>query len=137
VTFLGHSVSAAGCRPLPTKVIALQQHPRRTTVKGLQQFVGLVNFYRKFLPSAARVLAPLTDALRGSPAGSAELTWTPAMATAFTTIKAVLAASVALAHPSTSSPWPAMRRRRTLEQRFSNGGGVLTAGSPSVSFPKS
>ena len=33
---------------------------------ALQRFLGMINFYRKFLRGAARVLAPLTDALKGS-----------------------------------------------------------------------
>jgi hypothetical protein len=31
-----------------------------------QQFLGMVNFYRRFLPGIARTLQPLTDALRSA-----------------------------------------------------------------------
>jgi hypothetical protein len=30
----------------------------------LQTFLGMVNFYRRFIPAAANILLPLTDALR-------------------------------------------------------------------------
>ena len=65
--FLGHRVNARGLRPLPSKVEAVQrfQHPR--TVKALQRFLGLVNFYRRFLPCIAATMRPLTDALAGAP----------------------------------------------------------------------
>ncbi len=43
--------------------------PRLSTVKELQMFLDMVNFYRRFLPGAARELKPLTDCLRGSPKG--------------------------------------------------------------------
>jgi Reverse transcriptase (RNA-dependent DNA polymerase) len=65
VDFLGHRVSAAGIAPLPKHVEALQLLLVPTDVKGLQQFLGLINFYRRFLPGIAATLLQLTDALRG------------------------------------------------------------------------
>jgi Reverse transcriptase (RNA-dependent DNA polymerase) len=46
VDFLGHRVSAAGISPLPKHEEALQRLPVPTDVKGLQRFLGLINFYR-------------------------------------------------------------------------------------------
>ncbi len=43
-------------------------------VKQLQQFLGIVNFYRRFLTGIARTLQPLTDALQGAPK---TLEWPP------------------------------------------------------------
>jgi transposase InsO family protein len=67
VDFLGHRVSAAGISPLPKHVEALQRLPVPTDVKGLQRFLGLINFYSRFLPGIAATRLPLTDALRGLP----------------------------------------------------------------------
>jgi cleavage and polyadenylation specificity factor subunit 1 len=97
--FLGHRVSPEGIRPLPDRVAALRRHPRPLTVRQLQGFLGMVNFYRRFLPSAARILRPLTDALRGGAKPSAAVDWTPAMQSAFDTMKEALAAATLLAHP--------------------------------------
>lgn len=99
VNFLGHRISAAGSSPLPDKVAAIAGHPAPNNVKELQQFLGMINFYRKYLPAAARFLCPLTNALKGGPSGSTLLTWTPEMQTAFETAKATLAAATCLAHP--------------------------------------
>jgi hypothetical protein len=55
-----------------------------------------MNFYRRFLPSVAGTLPPLTTALSGNPKA---LPWTPAMETAFTAAKVALDAAVPLAHP--------------------------------------
>jgi hypothetical protein len=63
--FLGHRVSAEGVAPLKYKVDALLEHPRPQTVQDLQAFLGTVNFYHRFLPAAASLLQPLTDALHG------------------------------------------------------------------------
>ena len=67
-----------------------------TNLLYMQRFLGMVNFYRKFLLGAARVLAPLTDALKGS---SKSLTWTPLLNTAFRHAKNLLIKVPELAHP--------------------------------------
>ncbi len=46
---------------------AITDHPRPTRVKEVQNFSGVINFYRKFVPGAANTLKPLTDTLKGSP----------------------------------------------------------------------
>jgi hypothetical protein len=72
IDFLGHRVSSDGVGPLPSHVAAVQEFLRPVTVWELQAFLGMVNFYRRFLPAVARtVLKPLTDALHGH-VGSAE-----------------------------------------------------------------
>jgi RNase H-like domain found in reverse transcriptase len=96
VDFLGHRVSAAGISPLPKHVEALQHLPVPTDVKGLQQFLGLINFYRQFLPEIAATLMPLTDALRGLPRN---LTVTAEMTAAVAVAKDALAAATGMVHP--------------------------------------
>ena len=63
VTFLGHTVSAAGIVPLPRKVdaIAAMELPRSKV--DLQRFLGCVNFYHRFVPRLAEILAPLHTCL--------------------------------------------------------------------------
>jgi cleavage and polyadenylation specificity factor subunit 1 len=99
VQFLGHSVSAAGIQPLADRVAAIRRFPRPTTIRELQSFLGLVNFYRRFIKAAAKILLPLTDVLAGSPASTAKLQWTPAMGAAFSAAKEAVAAACILAHP--------------------------------------
>jgi Reverse transcriptase (RNA-dependent DNA polymerase)/RNase H-like domain found in reverse transcriptase len=96
VDFLGHRVSAAGILPLPKHVEALQHLPVPTDMKGLQQFLGLINFYRRFLPGIAATLLLLTDALHGSPR---HLTVMAEMTAALAAAKDALAATTGLAHP--------------------------------------
>jgi RNase H-like domain found in reverse transcriptase len=93
VDFLGHRVSAAIISLLPKHVDALQKLPVPSDVKQLQRFLGLINFYRRFLPGIAATLLPLTDALRGL---LRTLEVTPA---AVEQAKAALAAATGLAHP--------------------------------------
>jgi hypothetical protein len=89
--FLGHMVSESGVTPLPRHVAAVQDCPPPTDIKQLQRFLGLINFYRRFLPAIARTLQPLTDLLKGSPK---TLLWSTAAA------KAALVAAVPLCHPA-------------------------------------
>ena len=85
---------------MPDHVQAVVEFPRPRTVKELQGFLGMVNFYRRFLPGAAAVLRPLTDCLRGGPKGSTLLTWSDDMGAAFEKVKRQLAVVAQLAHPA-------------------------------------
>ena len=67
VGFLGRRVFASGFAPLPSRVAAIQKYPRPATVKQLLAFLGVFNFYRRFVPAAARILRPLTDSTRAAP----------------------------------------------------------------------
>jgi hypothetical protein len=99
IDFLGHRVTAGGVTPLPTYVSAVLDFPHPNTVKELQGFLGLLNFYRRFLPAVARTLQPLTDALRGDRKGADPVEWSAEMETAFTASKKALASATYLAHP--------------------------------------
>jgi Reverse transcriptase (RNA-dependent DNA polymerase) len=88
-TYLGHTISAAGIAPLDSHVTAIKEFPTPTTPKQLQRFLGLLNFYRHFLPIAAAVLRPLTDSLKGTPK---QLHWTPTLNAAFNAAKQLLIA---------------------------------------------
>jgi hypothetical protein len=46
-------VSAAGTKPLQDNVAALLKFPLPQNIKQLQALLGLVNFYRRFVPAAA------------------------------------------------------------------------------------
>ena len=94
--FLGHRITRAGIMPLPEKVDAITQLDQPTTVKGLQEFVGMVNFYRRFIPAAAHTMLPLFEALSGKPK---TLTWDETMLKAFHDTKKALADATLLSHP--------------------------------------
>jgi hypothetical protein len=99
IDFLGHRVTAEGVSPLPSHVKAVTDFPRPATVKELQGFLGLINFYRRFIPAAAAILKPLTDSLRGGGTGADRLTWSPEMQAAFEGSKEALAKTTLLSHP--------------------------------------
>lgn len=103
ITFLGHHVTPQGAVPLPAKVDTVASFPRPCTVKSLQEFLGMVNLYNRFLPHAAKLMRPLYNALRGRRPAD-ELDWSPGMTDAFGAAKTTLANAALLAHPSPTAP---------------------------------
>jgi hypothetical protein len=60
--YLGHLVSSAGIRPLPSRIEAIANVPVPTSKVELQHFLGMVNFYQRFMPLLAAKLNPLHEA---------------------------------------------------------------------------
>ena len=61
---LGHRVDAAGFHPVETKVKAIQEAPAPKTPTELRSFLGMLNFYGKFIPNLSSILDPLHSLLR-------------------------------------------------------------------------
>jgi hypothetical protein len=103
VDFLGHRVSAEGVQRLDNRVPTVQDFSPPQDKVQLQRFLGMVNFYRRFLPGAAGVLQPLTDALQGPGGKHRKLQWSPSMDHTFCRIKQLLCEATCLAHPDTAA----------------------------------
>ena len=94
VELLGHVVDATGITPLLARVSAINSFPQPTTKGELQHFLGMINYYRRFLSGAASILKPLTDSTESThEAGGRQtsLCWNQEMQQAFTSSKAALA----------------------------------------------
>ncbi|XP_049517083.1 uncharacterized protein K02A2.6-like [Dermacentor silvarum] len=63
VEYLGHIIDADGLHTAPHKVEAVIKAPVPSNVKELQSFLGLVNYYRRFMPNLSAVLHPLHQLL--------------------------------------------------------------------------
>jgi hypothetical protein len=61
---LGHIVSAKGIRPDPKKIAAVQEWPVLKNVHDVRSFLGLVNYFRKFIDHFASLAEPLTNLTR-------------------------------------------------------------------------
>ena len=66
VSYLGHVISAEGLHTEETKVRAIVEAPEPQNVGELRSFLGMVNYYGKFLPDLATTLSPLYCLLRKS-----------------------------------------------------------------------
>lgn len=64
VQFLGHLVSGDGINVEQHKLQAIRDGPRPKTLRELQAFIGLANYYRQFVAGFALTAAPLHDKVK-------------------------------------------------------------------------
>ena len=64
VPYLGHMVSIDGTSPQQAKVEAILKIPAPTDITSLRSFLGLVNYYRRFIPHFSTVAKPLNTLLQ-------------------------------------------------------------------------
>ena len=96
VDYLGHRVSKDGIQPLEKNVVAIRDFPRPSTLRQLRSFLGMVNFYKKFIPNSETMLKPLYEATAGKPR---KLPWSPGCEEAFVAAKSALTEAPVLAYP--------------------------------------
>jgi hypothetical protein len=101
VSFLGHVISGKGVSVQAHKVKAVQEWPVLTKKKEVRQFLGMVNWYRKFIPGFSEIARPLTDLTHDDHPWS----WGEKEQTAFDTLKQKLSSADVLAHPDPSRQW--------------------------------
>ena len=58
--FLGHIVPPEGMMPNPKKVDAVLKLAAPTTLRELRGFLGMVSYYRRFIPDMFTIAEPLT-----------------------------------------------------------------------------
>lgn len=59
IEFLSHKINEKGILPSERKVKDIRDFPQPNNLKQIQRFVGMVNFYNRFLPKVAELLAPI------------------------------------------------------------------------------
>ena len=100
ITFLGHIVNTQGITKSPEYIDKVSNYPKPTTTTELRQFLGLVNFQRKFVDQCSVIARPLTE-LTGGPKNK-KLVWTKEMEDAFEGLKERIAREVTLSYPDYS-----------------------------------
>ena len=99
VVYLGHVFSKHGVHVDPQKVEAVKSFPVPTKVKQIQSFLGLCNYYRKFVKDYSKIATSLTELTKKG----VEFTWTPARDQAFNTLKEKIMNAPILAFPDFNS----------------------------------
>ena len=101
IQYLGHLVSGEGIEPLPEKLEAVRKMPPPTTPKEVRQFLGLVGYYRKFVPKFADIARPLTNLTKLD----IPYEWTTRCQEAFEFLKEMLLKEPILKYPDPSKPY--------------------------------
>ena len=102
---MGHLITAEGIAPLPARVDAIRDFPLPKTDRHMRRFIGMINFYHRFVPQAVKVLAPFHQLLsRSQSHRDTPVTWTEEAIAAFTHCKTALADATLLVHPVRDAP---------------------------------
>jgi cleavage and polyadenylation specificity factor subunit 1 len=104
IDFLGHRITSQGILPLPEKVKAVNDFDKPVTIRNLRTYLGMINFYHRFLPNIALTMAPLNQLLMGKPKKHDKIVWDPGATQAFEDAKSALAAATMLQHPAPDAP---------------------------------
>ena len=83
IKLLGHVISEAGVAMDPEKVDAIKGRVPPKNIKQIQQFLGICNYYRRFIKDYAKIAEPLTKLLRKEE----KFEWTEEQHTAFEELK--------------------------------------------------
>lgn len=100
VEYLGHRIDKEGLHPTDEKVAAIVKAPKPNNVTELKSFLGLLNYYGKFLPNLSSLLQPIHKLLRDNEKWS----WTTECDAAFDKAKQLLLKSKVLVHYDTTRP---------------------------------
>ena len=98
--FLGHRVTTEGIKPMPDRVESIRVFPLPEDKPGLQRFIGMVNFYHRFMPTIAKILIPLHKAIGECKTKKEKIAWNDERRRAFEKAKDALAEATLLHHPS-------------------------------------
>ncbi|KAL7842137.1 hypothetical protein SRHO_G00238260 [Serrasalmus rhombeus] len=94
VTYLGHKITAECICPVKDKVRAVKEAPNLKNVTEHRSFLGMVNYYGKFLQDLSKVLAPLYKLLHND----TKWQWCEEQEKAFKEVKELIQSAKLLVH---------------------------------------
>ena len=63
LNFLGHVIDEHRNTLVPEKGAAIENFPQPISLRQLWRFLGLINYYRRFIPGCSKILTPLKNML--------------------------------------------------------------------------
>jgi len=99
--FLGHIISAEGIRVDPKKIKAVQEWKTPSNITELRSFLGLANYFRRFVQGFAAIVSPLIKLTRNDE----KFEWTHEQERAFRQIKQALVSAPVLKLPNPNLPY--------------------------------
>ena len=101
IQYLAHIISGKGITPMPEKLECIQKMPPPKTPKEVKQFLGLIGYYRKFVPR----FSDLSQLLNMLTRKNVTFQWTPICQESFEMLKTSLMAEPILTYPHPSFPY--------------------------------
>jgi transposase InsO family protein len=99
--FVGHIVGKGQIKPDPEKLKAVKEFPVPTTTTELKGFLGLANYYRRFVDGFASTAKPLYEQLKKN----VKFEWSQSRQLAFQELKRALTRAPCLFAPDFSIPF--------------------------------
>ena len=99
--FLGHEISKEGIKPPKDRVQAINDYPEPKNIKQLRRFIGMLNWFKKFIPRFSARINPLTKLLKKNQ----KFIWKNEQSVAFEDLKICLANSEVLSFPCFDLPF--------------------------------
>ena len=93
--YLGHHISKNGIKPPPERISAIKDYSSPKTVQQLRRVLGLLNWFRKFIPNFSAEAEPLNRLLKKG----ANFVWSNQQENAFIRLKQLLINSEVHAFP--------------------------------------
>ncbi|XP_076461774.1 uncharacterized protein LOC143294228 [Babylonia areolata] len=103
VEYLGHRVGDGKIQPTLEKMQKIREAPRPVTKKEVRSFLGLVGYYRKFIPRFANIALPLTNLTKGGE--PRKVRWTDECQEAFDALKDKLCSAPVCRLPVANKPF--------------------------------
>lgn len=100
--YLGYMLSTDGLRPNPERIEAIINYERPNSIRSLRRFLGMANYYRRFIPLFSEYTAPLTNLLRNK---AKSIRWNDMAEEAFSKIKECLITAPVLSNPNFDLPF--------------------------------
>lgn len=100
IQYLGHVIDKNGLHKDNSKVSAILNAPQPKTQTQVKAFIGLVNYYAKFIPNLAKLLAPIYALLKKEN----KFIWSKECENAFELVKSVISSDKVLAHYDPNRP---------------------------------
>lgn len=107
--FLSHKITADGIFPSKDRVEAILSFPTPASIKQAQRFVGMINYYHRFIPKLAEILTPLHNhlaSLMKMHKFKKVFVWAEHLTEVVKNTKNALAQATLLAHPQPMHPTP-------------------------------
>uniref|UniRef100_A0A1I7W8B2 RNA-directed DNA polymerase n=1 Tax=Heterorhabditis bacteriophora TaxID=37862 RepID=A0A1I7W8B2_HETBA len=101
VTFLGLIIGRDGVKPNPEKIKAIKDFPAPKNITALRDFIGMTNYFRRFIKNYAKIASPLYDLTKKE----TEFNWSRKQEEAFTHLKRMLCEAPVLSGPIPKRPF--------------------------------